>query len=112
MLARYHRKRKEAIDFLGGKCLKCETTEDLEFDHIDPKTKTIDICKAWSYKTEIFWNEVKKCQLLCKLHHKNKSGEEASVAHGGGLTGKRNCYCELCKPLKQKYNKELRFLWK
>ena len=36
---RYKRNRNEAVAKLGGKCVVCETTGQLEFDHIDPATK-------------------------------------------------------------------------
>ena len=32
-------RRKILIERLGGKCVKCGTTENLQFDHIDPNTK-------------------------------------------------------------------------
>ena len=31
-----------------------------------------------------------------------------SVDHGGGKTGKRNCRCDLCRPLKNKYLSDAR----
>lgn len=106
MLLRYHSRRTEAIKFLGGKCVRCETTENLEFDHIDPKKKLYDIGKVWSFSKEKFWIEINKCQLLCEFHHKEKTTKEQSVEHGQGKTGKRNCYCDLCKPLKTKYTRD------
>jgi len=37
---------------LGGRCVRCGATEDLEFDHIDPSTKRFTISgglsKAWT----------------------------------------------------------------
>jgi hypothetical protein len=46
--------------------------------------------------------------LRCKRHHRIKTTNELSVEHGGGVTGKRNCYCDLCKPLKAEYNRTWR----
>ena len=54
---RYHRRRKEAIEKLGGKCAKCGSAENLQFDHIDRKTKTAAIGKIWTYKVERFWGD-------------------------------------------------------
>ena len=36
-------RRKAAIDHLGGKCVHCGTSHGLEFDHIDPLTKSFTI---------------------------------------------------------------------
>lgn len=104
MLKRYHTRREQAIEKLGGKCAICGTTEDLEIDHIDPSTKSMDLGRAWSYSQKRYDKEIELCQLLCYDCHKTKSGNEHSVDHGKGLTGKRNCYCDLCKPLKRAYN--------
>ena len=105
MLDRYHARRNQAIETLGGKCVICGTMKNLEIDHIDPKTKTMSVSKMWSCSQAKYDSEIKLCQLLCYDHHKEKSRNERSVAHGEGLTGKRNCYCDLCKPLKYAYNR-------
>jgi hypothetical protein len=70
---------------------------------MDRTLKDGDIGDLWSYSTVRFWLEVRKCALRCKECHKKKTSAEASVEHGGGLTGKRNCYCDLCAPLKKAY---------
>lgn len=103
MLCRYHERRAEAIALLGGKCVECGTTENLQFDHIDPKLKTMSVSKLWSVSKERYLKEIQLCQLLCKTHHIEKTRRERSVEHGQGLTGKRNCRCELCRPLKNAY---------
>lgn len=70
-----NKKRKlEAIDVLGGKCVQCGKIEDLEIDHIDKKTKSFAISRPPSEKS--FWEELKKCQLLCKRCHREKSTKE------------------------------------
>lgn len=106
MLARYHRRREEAIEQLGGKCTACGSTEDLEFDHIDPKTKTGDTGKLFNQGEKRLQAELLKCHLLCKKCHAAKTAQQKSVAHGGGKTGKKNCCCELCKPLKLAYARD------
>lgn len=105
---RYHRLRTEWIEKLGGKCVHCESTENLNFDHIIASEKEYDISRILSThsKTKII-AEMAKCQLLCFECHVVKSVEMEDihvVSHGGGLTGKKNCYCDLCKPLKSKYS--------
>lgn len=112
MKNRYRERRQIAYEILGNKCAKCGETENLEIDHINRLDKVFDFSKLWNIALEKFKTELKKCQLLCKDCHKRKTSLELSVPHGGGLTGKRNCYCELCKPLKRKYNNENRILWR
>jgi hypothetical protein len=106
MLSRYHTLMAEAREKLGGKCVICGSTEGLEMDHIDRSTKLFTISIGWSRKPEEFWAEVAKCQLLCRVHHAEKTARERSVDHGQGKTGKKNCLCELCRPLKNAYARE------
>jgi hypothetical protein len=106
MLNRYHERRAEALALLGGKCAKCGTTDDLQIDHIDPATKTMSISGMWSCSYERYLRELKLCQLLCREHHRKKTAQEQSIPHGGGKTGKKNCMCELCGPLKRQYARE------
>lgn len=103
---RYKARRDAAIAQLGGKCVVCGTEEDLELDHIDPNTKRINFSTDWGVPESEWQKELAKTQLLCSIHHKKKSNKERSVGHGEGKTGKRNCYCELCKPLKQAYMRQ------
>jgi len=110
ILDRYHKRRGDAKEFLGGKCNKCGSVEDLQFDHIDPKTKSFPIGTMWSVSEERFWNELKKCQLLCRKCHIKKSILEAGkkIAKGthGTLSSYRYCRCILCKDAHSKYQKE------
>ena len=108
MLRRYHSRRNKAIEILGGTCVVCGSVDSLEIDHIDPELKSFSISKLWSVSEKRYLDELSKCQLLCKEHHKIKTIIEKSVNHGEGLTGKRNCYCELCAPLKKIYNAQYR----
>ena len=112
MLARYHRRRAEWIEKLGGRCDVCGTTENLEFDHLIASDKKFDVAKILNSASEVkLESEMIKCHLLCRKHHLEKSiasGDTNSVEHGGGLTGKKNCRCELCAPLKNAYNKEFK----
>lgn len=66
--------KQELIKMLGGKCIICGSTLNLEFDHIDPSSKIIAISDAIASKSEQFiYNEIKKCQLLCKVCHIKKT---------------------------------------
>lgn len=106
--ARYHQRRQRAISLLGGKCAQCGSSERLELDHIDRAEKTFDFAKIWSRRLAIFDAELKKAQLLCWRCHRAKSASERGVPHGGGLSGKNNCPCALCKAKKAEYNAKYR----
>ena len=107
-LARYHSRREKFVALLGGKCSDCDCSVDLEFDHVDPKTKLFNIGAIILHGDGKVLAELAKCVLRCKPCHKLKSDAEQSVNHGGGLTGVKNCRCELCGSLKNEYNKLLR----
>lgn len=108
MNRRYHQRRARAIAILGGCCVICGSTESLEIDHADRATKLIDLGRRWSTSESAYLAELAKCQLLCRQHHKEKSANEASVAHGGGVSGKRNCKCAPCRARKSEYNRNYR----
>ena len=116
MKERWRKRRVEAELFLGGKCVICGVSEDLEFDHINPATKLYTIAKASSFSEKRFWEEVKKCQLLCKEHHYEKSrinkdyrgghNKILDPQHGTSIMYNREkCKCDLCKDWKRKSRK-------
>ena len=101
--------RKELRVFLGEKCSKCGTTENLEFDHIDPKNKIMAIGTAIVYKSSQFvWEEVQKCQLLCKPCHKEKNKIDNGEAQHGTRTmyTHHSCRCDDCRLANRTYNRE------
>lgn len=74
----YHQKRYtkrigELLEYLGGCCAVCGATQELEFDHIDPKSKEFAITSKWTRRWEVLQPELDKCQLLCKEHHLEKT---------------------------------------
>lgn len=102
----FYRRKARLIAILGGKCIECGSTENLEFDHIDPTTKIFSITQRIKERDETVLPELAKCQLLCKKHHKAKSDAALSVEHGGGKAGKRNCKCGPCRDKKNAYMRE------
>lgn len=70
---RWLQRRKELIALLGGKCVQCGATENLEFDHIDPATKSFSIGSRTTASKERMMAEIKKCQLLCHACHEKKT---------------------------------------
>lgn len=79
---RTKQKKKQCIDYLGGKCLGCNaTTETLNinafsFHHRDPKEKSFEICRHLNLKWSTLKNELDKCDLLCLNCHVTKYDEE------------------------------------
>jgi 5-methylcytosine-specific restriction endonuclease McrA len=68
-LARYNKRKAEAIEILGGACVICGSTDNLQFDHLNPGTKEFSLGKLWSTNQENFLLELSKCQLLCFTCH-------------------------------------------
>lgn len=107
MLNRYHARRAEAIEHLGGKCARCGTTDQLEVDHINPADKTHNIAKVWSYSKEKFWAEIAKCQVLCTECHKNKTREDrGECPHGMHRYQRHGCRCDTCVTITREYHRE------
>ena len=71
MLAKARRNRQEAVEAAGGKCVKCPSTEKLQFDHIDPKQKVNH--RIWTWSPARRAAELAKCQLLCEPCHIQKT---------------------------------------
>ena len=69
--------REILIEKLGGKCVECGCTETLEFDHIDPSTKSFNIAAGYTKPKEVLLEEVAKCQLLCQKCHIKKTKRDA-----------------------------------
>lgn len=115
----YYVYKKEFIYLLGGKCVKCNTTEKLEFDHINPKNKNFSIgSKIRSFSKEKLLEELEKCQLLCRSCHKEKNKIDNGEAKCGSLAmyTHHRCRCDLCKkswsdymiPYKREWRKKKR----
>ena len=68
------KKRKETWFKQNGPCVKCNSWKNLELDHINPSTKITH--RIWSRNEEFRKNELKKCQVLCKICHKEKTKKD------------------------------------
>lgn len=108
MATRRRARREKLIKMSGGKCCKCSSVENLEFDHRIRKDKKFrlsgkDLDRAWTKIIE----EHKKCDLLCSVCHIKKSIEHND--YGGGHNSLKDihgteanyrahgCRCEPCK---------------
>lgn len=67
-------RRNHYKQILGGVCSRCGATEDLEFDHKDPKTKTVRY--LWNQSNAFLDAERPLLQLLCAKHHHEKTTSE------------------------------------
>lgn len=103
----YYKRRNAIIEYLGGKCKKCNSKENLEIDHINKKTKSFNITKRLTLNSSIVQDELKKCQLLCKECHLNKSVSEKEKWTHGTMYGwmKKKCICVFCIEHKINYKK-------
>jgi DNA polymerase III delta prime subunit len=77
-------RRAALVEALGGCCVKCRAageinTKKLEFDHIDPKTRTWEARKLNQYMRLIRYEHdaaMGLIQLLCKFHNTKKGTRE------------------------------------
>ncbi len=117
MKKRYDARRKLAFDLIGRVCGGCNLSfadSELELDHIDPKTKTLDFAKKWNVKEETYLEELKKAQPLCKPCHTEKSitdsGKSKAVHGTYAMYRHYKCRCVLCKKanteMSKKYKKK------
>lgn len=73
--------RKRRSDFFKDKeCINCGTVENLQLDHIDPKTKVTH--RIWSWSKQRRDTEIAKCQVLCAVCHLEKSKTNGDLAQG------------------------------
>lgn len=93
---RYYERRQLGIERLGGKCIHCGSTEDLEFDHKYPQLKQFNVSQWWSIALDTWFKEIDKCQLLCKPCHKKKTYGK-SLTHNRWRYLRYKCRCAECK---------------
>jgi len=96
--ARRKVRRARLIELLGGRCVRCGSTDELEFDHIDPETKVFavgsDMSRAWDKLVE----EALKCQPLCRECLVAKGIEDRpEPAHSYYRYWYYGCRCATCK---------------
>lgn len=71
---RYAARWRKAIELLGGRCAACGSETQLQFDHIDARSKSFEISdRIAQYAWRRIVDELKKCQLLCFDCHVAKS---------------------------------------
>lgn len=111
---RYQRRREEAIESLGGKCVDCGAIENLEFDHDDSSTKKFSVSKILTFgSVEKVTRELEKCVLRCNKCHAKKSlrvGDLPPLATHGTFAMYRHhkCRCDACKEANRLMHKSWR----
>ena len=113
MAKRYKKRKSQILEQLGGKCIKCESIDNLEIDHKDPDKKRFTIARCWMHSEEKLREELKKCQLLCKRCHYKKTLEDQGLnsrfTHGTYASYRHNkCRCEKCREACREHNREYR----
>jgi hypothetical protein len=90
-------RRAAGVELLGGKCVECGSTEELEFDHVDPVQKISH--RIWSWADARRLAELAKCQLLCAGCHLEKTRRYASTSLVTGVKNhhKKGCACRVCQ---------------
>ena len=105
--------RRRAEWFADKHCVKCGSTDELQLDHIDPKTKVNNSIWSWSVARRVV--ELEKCQVLCYPCHKVKTREQVPITqgvqlvqHGDYSMYKKGCRCVPCKASVAPYWREYR----
>lgn len=97
---RYQERMPKAKEMLGGKCIVCGSIEDLQFHHPPSVEKRFSVSEGISYSEKVFFEEVRKCQLLCHSCHSKYTGStlKQNIVHGT-LTAYTYyaCRCNVCK---------------
>lgn len=103
-------KRRSFLEsLLGGECVNCGATTDLEFDHVFPEDKIFNIGSSHlEYSYEHILPELQKCQLLCHYCHiKKTTTDTVEIKHGTvGAYVNRKCRCGICRAVWYKYTRK------
>lgn len=103
MKNRYHKKRQEIIDSLGGKCVSCgDTAGPFHLDHMNAKDKKFRASDLHSVNDSDLKKEMKNLQILCSPCHKKKTHESWDYGQNKPKHGtywmyrKYKCRCDEC----------------
>ena len=80
---RRYKFKKQAVEYKGGRCEKCNwkgDTSGFDFHHLDPTKKEFELSAKLiaTMSWEKIQNELDKCQLLCALCHRLEHSENKS----------------------------------
>lgn len=100
---KYHREwmaKRRAEYFKDKYCVQCNSTQNLELDHIDRKTKEHHAIWSWSQVRREA--ELAKCQVLCRECHLQKTKKEHSMVRGS-QTSQAKLTEENARKIKEEY---------
>ena len=83
----------------NGPCVECGSRQDLEVDHIDPASKTMNTGGIWSRTLAVREVELSLCQVLCRRCHREKTKRQRVAAKCGSHSRYvvHGCRCRPCK---------------
>lgn len=70
--------KKQAIEYLGGKCTKCGIVDEsciYDFHHLDPSKKELSLGKRGGKSFKSIKPELDKCILLCANCHRKEHSD-------------------------------------
>lgn len=94
---------------LGGSCVSCGATSNLEFDHVIPEDKSFIIAgNSIELGLERILPELQKCQLLCRKCHREKTNSDIAVGEHGmpSMYSNKGCRCDKCRIAWNKYTRK------
>lgn len=99
---RVWRAERRATFFADKTCTRCQSTDQLELDHVDPNTKVYNPARLWSMSDDnpAKIAELDKCQILCNTCHKEKTMKyrtENRQGHGTVSCYVRGCRLDPCR---------------
>lgn len=117
-------RRAKLFEMSGNICARCQTIENLEFNHKDRTTKLFNLSgKALDTSWNIIIKEWEKCELLCKTCHLNYTKQQYNnqeiipwnkditkpyPEHGSPrMYSEFQCRCSLCKEAKKLYRAKI-----
>lgn len=112
------RRRLWARQLLGDVCASCGTSDQLEFDHVDRTSKSFNIGSNLLKKKQDLIAELKKCQLLCRPCHAEKTKNESQALYSGPrpetehgtltMYAWHKCRCDPCMEANTEYHRQYR----
>lgn len=105
------KKRRDSWLIENGPCILCNSWENLEVDHIDPSTKSIEPARIWSLSAPKRTLELSKCQVLCDKCHLEKTRSELAYIPPHGTRARysrkdeHKCRCSLCREASSQYER-------
>lgn len=99
---KYEDRRQYVLDTLGGKCA-CGSEENLNATPGADADASFNLSRKLNNAPwDKIVSELKFYSLMCASCISKRT---KGVEHGGGISGVRNCKCELCKARKAEYQK-------